>query len=1574
MMKEGISLFRKIIKVTLWVLLTFVFIFIMIAGLIRMPVIQNRIADYATSSVSSKTNTRVELNNIRISFPESVIIEGVFLEDRQKDTLLYAGEIKVNIALWSLLSKKINIRNLSMTDIRLDVSRSPGDSLYNFHFLVSALNNSTGKKAAGSGSSSGWNFTMDRISLKDLNFHMDDKYNGMKAAVSMESLRLKMDEIDVLNSVYSINELLIDRLMADVMVDSSSNNNVNNTESVLPSIKAKRIRVNNSKLSYGDTIGNQSLVGAAGRLEWDKLTLVASDLYYSPDTASFSIREFTATDKNGFIVSKFETDFIMDQNSITANNLNVRAGNSSVIADLKFEYDSFESLMDSVASLSLALDIEKLSLQNSDILYFYPRLIENPLFRDKPAFITFSGSVNGKIGDLKGNNIRVTAGRETTLETGFRITGLPDPATARYSFPDLDITTGRQDIRLIAGKYITDSIILPSRINSHIVFEGMMKAFESSVSLKSSFGAMQLYATVDEYENFRGRVLLDNFDMGRLLNDTAMYGPLTLTAEASGTGLDKENIRAKLKAEAGQIYFNSYTYHKLNLEGDINGREFEGKVSVDDMNAAFDLDALVNLNPGREHYIFKLDMHRADLQKLNLTGNEIRLGFFMEADIKGRSLNKINGGADIVNITVGTSEEEYLLDKLLLSFSNDADRNEFSIASPLVDLKYEGTVPPLDLPAVLAGHINNYFSLADSILNDEKSPAGRFSFDIQLHKHPVVTEAFFPGLEDYSSGEISGSFDAKESLMEFKARMQGIKFGNVELEDIAVDIASDINAINYSISCGNASTSALKIDNFLVDGKLADNVIFSRISSVDDDQNRKFMVRSQLTREEAAFRLSIDPDGLYLMNEPWELAQDNYIKFGKEGFIIHNLVISTAERRLAIASVEDVYNSDLDITINNFSLDAISGIVEKEAGLVMGIVNGNVRLKRVNSSYLIVGDAMIKDLFVLDQLIGDMSVKAENPVTDIFNIDMKITGKENNITATGYFNTGGERSTMNIDVSIQSLFLETIKTFSMGNVKEASGKIAGDLLINGYTDEPGVTGRLMFSDVFITPAAINNRLELPDETVIFKNDGIYFNSFRILDPEKNVAIIDGVIGMDRFRDFDLSLKAGMQNFLLFNTTEKDNDEFFGRMQIDSQIDIQGPLEHPQVNARLKLKEGSNFTFAVSDKELSADRGDNIVSFNSTAESKPVPDTSDSDLDPVLEGFTISSIIEIDKQATLRLLLDPSTNESLVVKGDAALSFSLDRSGKMSLTGMYVISEGSYNVSLESLVNRKFEIESGSQITWNGDPMDAELSVNAIYTVRAAPFDLVAGQIAGFNEEDRNKYKQQYPFMVILRLRGPVMHPDISFEIQLTPENKGIFGGAVNAKLNMLNEDPSALNKQVFALLVLGRFVQENPFQTGTGVVSSTVRTTAGKMLSSQLNQWSSEMIPGVDMNFDIQSYNDYESGTAVGRTQIDVGVKKQLFNERLSVQVGGTVDVEGEQAKQNSAKNITGDVLIEYDLTKDGSLRLKGFRHNQYEGAIEGQLTETGAGIIYVLDFDKWKELFKSKSERIDSLKKNEQK
>ncbi|MDD2798797.1 MAG: translocation/assembly module TamB domain-containing protein [Bacteroidales bacterium] len=1572
-MNNVLSFLKRTLKVVAWVAATFVFLVVLIAGLIQIPAIQNKIVHYAIAFVSDKTHTKVEVKNVSISFPKSVVINGLYVEDLHQDTLLYAGETKINITLTDLIFSKITVNSIALDDLNLNLYNTATDSLFNYNFLLTAFSDTTPKVAPNTPSK--WRFSINHVSLKNIRLRYDDEFGGMNMAGSLTKLELQVDQMDVEKSIYRIDKLLVDNLMANVLVSKLSN--TKKTSDISPTITANNIQINDASIIYRNVAPKQRMDGAvepiklknvfdADNLQFRQLNLVASQFYFSANKTVVLVKKFSVIDQNNFAITKFETDFSMDNRSITAKRLKAKTTHSSIEGDFNLQFSSFVSLTDSLPLLVVDIDLKNSSIQSSDILYFTPSLHEQPFFANKTNITTASGRVTGRINNLTGENLVVKTGVNTVLETDFTIVGLPDAQKAQYHLPNLTLVSGKQDINRMVGSAMPTTINLPEKIILKVAFNGKITSFKSMIKMKSSDGNAAVLANIDKYENFSAKLTISDFDLGSLLPNKKMYGPVTLTAEVNGHGLDQKTMMANIKAEVSVIYLNNYLYHNLKMDGTLANQQFEGEINLKDENAAFDFDGLVNLIPNQEQFKFQLKVQGADLQKLHFSKDATRLSFDATADLKGGTVTDLNGKAGITNTVILHKGKKYQLDSVFVATINQPNQSALNISSALVGLKYNGTVSPTSLPDVLTKFINSYFPFTADKTPKKRIAPSNFAFEIQLHNHPILSEVLLPELKEFEPGNITGSFDSEKNELKLNANMNKIVYGTTEINNLSVTIHSDSTALNYAISSSTISNAQLKLNQVLLDGKLKDNKITARISSIDNAQNKKLLVQSQITKVGNNFKLEFNPYQLYLMNNRWDIADDNYVEFGKQGFLIHHLFMNNGASQINISSVNDKFNDDLNIRIKNFKLEDISGIIEKDSSIAKGTVDGNVLLKRVNQSYGIIADANITKLFVRNVSIGDLAVKVENPTTQRFNLQAKLSGTENNLTANGYFIPNGGNNSLNINADIQSLAMKTVEAFSMGQVTEASGTVSGNFLINGRTDAPEMIGELTFNNAFLKPTYLNNRLELKHETVQLKTDGIYFNNFTLLDVNQHKAIVDGTVKMKQFSDFMLALHINTQDFLLFNTSVQDNKEYYGRMIVDSKIEIKGPLSLPIITGKMKLKKGSNFTFAVPEDKFTTDKGEDVVEFGDAENLAPILNRK-KDKTSAKSGFTgvdLSAIIEVDKEATLKLLMDPTSSDSLVVRGDAALSFTMDRSGKMSLTGAYNLNDGSYLISLEQVIKRKFDIISGSTITWNGDPLDADINLNATYSVRAAPYDLVADQMAGLSDIEKGGYKQMYPFLVMLKLRGAILKPEITFEIQLNPEDKGILGGAVNQKLNLLNEDPSLLNKQVFALLVLGRFVQENPLTTESGVISTLVRSTVGNFLSAQLNQLSSKVVKGVDLNFNVQSYDDYQSGQARGRTQVEIGLKKQLFSDRLTVQLGGSVDVEGTKAKQNSASEITGDVTVEYKLTKDGRYRLKGFRHNQYEGVIEGQLVETGVGVVYVKDFNKWKKFFRKSKKK----------
>ena len=55
---------------------------------------------------------------------------------------------------------------------------------------------------------------------------------------------------------------------------------------------------------------------------------------------------------------------------------------------------------------------------------------------------------------------------------------------------------------------------------------------------------------------------------------------------------------------------------------------------------------------------------------------------------------------------------------------------------------------------------------------------------------------------------------------------------------------------------------------------------------------------------------------------------------------------------------------------------------------------------------------------------------------------------------------------------------------------------------------------------------------------------------------------------------------------------------------------------------------------------------------------------------------------------------------------------------------------------------------------------------------------------------------------------------------------------------------------------------------------------------------------------------------------------------------------------------------MDYQLTRDGRYMIRIYQQNQYEGVIQGQVVETGASFILTFDYNKLRELFRSRKEK----------
>jgi hypothetical protein len=204
----------------------------------------------------------------------------------------------------------------------------------------------------------------------------------------------------------------------------------------------------------------------------------------------------------------------------------------------------------------------------------------------------------------------------------------------------------------------------------------------------------------------------------------------------------------------------------------------------------------------------------------------------------------------------------------------------------------------------------------------------------------------------------------------------------------------------------------------------------------------------------------------------------------------------------------------------------------------------------------------------------------------------------------------------------------------------------------------------------------------------------------------------------------------------------------------------------------------------------------------------------------------------------------------------------------------------------------------------------------------------------------------------------MLKPTVSFKLDMPEREQNAFDGIVYTRIKQINNDESELNKQVMGLLVLNNFISDNPFSSLQQNTTPEIiaRRTAGKILSQQLNNLVGNIIKGVDINFDVESQEDYSTGSLENQTNLKVGVSKNLFNDRTTVTVGSSVPLEG---SRQSTTGLVGNVTIEYKLTRDGRYRVKVYRRTDNEAFIQGEVVETGVGFTLIMDYNEFKEIFR---------------
>jgi hypothetical protein len=745
--------------------------------------------------------------------------------------------------------------------------------------------------------------------------------------------------------------------------------------------------------------------------------------------------------------------------------------------------------------------------------------------------------------------------------------------------------------------------------------------------------------------------------------------------------------------------------------------------------------------------------------------------------------------------------------------------------------------------------------------------------------------------------------------------------------------------------------------------------------NIDDISRRdKYYLSGILTQpSQGNYALSLRPDSLMLNYDKWTVSPNNSLTITKDNIIANNFMLQKNEQKLSLQSEGQLLN----VGFTSFQLSTITAFMKSDSLLFNGSMTGKVAFKNILRQPVFTSDLAINDLSMKGDTIGNAVIKVDNTSGDRYNTNATITGRGNDISLTGSFAPQGEKDiALNLDLAIRQMQLATMEGAFAGMIKNASGSVNGNISINGTANKPIINGPLNFDKASFALTALGSQFRIDGEKINVTENGFHFDDFVIRDTSNNELRVNGDIQTSNFANYTFYFDVNANNFQVLNTTKKDNKIYYGKLVTTSTLHIEGTEAKPSVDGNITVNDGTNLSIVIPQKEPGVVEREGIVEFVDM--DVPENDSFFLSYDSLnispFKGLDIVSNIEIKKEAIFNIIIDEANGDFINVQGEALLSTGIDPSGKITLVGNYELDKGAYEITFNFL-RRRFDIQKGSRITWLNEPTKATLDISAVYIANTAPIDLVQNQVAASTQEIRNTYMQKLPFEVHLTMTGELLKPELAFDIVLPlDKNYGVSNDVitqVESRLEQVRQEPGETNRQVFALLLLNRFVGQNPLASSTPVfsASSYARHSVSKLMTEQLNKLAAGLIDGVDLTFDVTSTDDYTTGDHRNRTDLNIGVSKRLLNERLTVSVGSNFELEGPKNSKQKTSNLIGNLNINYMLSRDGRYMLRFYQKNEYEGIVDGYVIESGLSFMISVDYNRFKELFrKRKNQRVEGV------
>ncbi len=910
-------------------------------------------------------------------------------------------------------------------------------------------------------------------------------------------------------------------------------------------------------------------------------------------------------------------------------------------------------------------------------------------------------------------------------------------------------------------------------------------------------------------------------------------------------------------------------------------------------------------------------------------------------DISGNSLDNIVGDIKFTKTNYQNKNETYYFEdfKVSSTFENDSTRI-IDINSPDIITGYlKGNFRVKELGRLLQ---NSLGSIYTNYRPFNISANQRLAFNFKIYNK--IVDVFFPEVKFDPNTFIRGNIIADEG--DFKLTFKSpsiVAYGN-ELDSIDVKIDNKNPLFNTYVSIGDLATPYYDVKDFnLINTTLKDTLFFRTEFKGGSEYNDSYNLNFYHTfNKENKSVIGLKTSDVSFKGNKWILNKDgnskNKVILNKtlDSITIEEVVMNNNEQeqiRLRGQLADSTYK-DIELQFKIVSLGKITPAIDSLK--LHGEVNGTLNVLQKDNVYLPSSNLNIKNFGVNNMTLGDLAIGivGNRDLTDfVVNTSLVDSGFEK-LSVVGNISNREEIPQTNLIVDFNKFNLEPFSPLGEGVITNIRGLLQGSAILKGPINNPNWSGVLSLNEAGIAIPYLNvdysfapySRVKLSDQT-------FHFQKIKLTDVAMSTkATLDGTITHRLFKDWSLDLDVDTNNdrFLILNTPFKEEVLYYGAGYLNGTGRIFGPTTALTINVDGETARGTSLKIPISDVVSVGDFS--FINFVG----KKVEDTEKGQrVLKEVEGLELAFNLDVTPDAEVEIVVDTKTGSSLRGTGAGILFIEINTNGKFNMYGDFVVVTGQFRYKFGGIIDKTFKVKPGGNITWEREPLAAQLNMEAVYSLNANPAPLL----------DNPGYTRRIPTDVVVRLTGELESPVIDWRIEFPGTNS-----IVKSELEYRLQDPTIAEKNALFLLAQGSFVNE---QTGINqqAVTGNLLQSASGILNSLLAGDNDKLNFGLsyeqgilDRTTDIQTEN--RLGVTLS-TQISDRV---LLNGRVGVPVGGVTETV-----------VAGDVEVQILLNEEGTLSAKIFnRENEIQQFLADRQGYTqGVGLSYQVDFDSFKELLR---------------